>query len=418
MRILFVTPAYPPFPGGGERYARSLAQVLVERGHRVTAVTSHAQTEQELWRGTKEKHVITESLDGVTVIRCPLRPFPGNRTGLLAWRKVMVLLSMLPGSQAATLRWMARFIPTFSLLEQTLAGLTGRFDLVHSFNLSWEYTAIAGWQFARQHQLPFVVTPFIHLGTGQDRVARNSTMDHQLHLMHNASRVLTLTAVEKEGLVELDIPKLQMDVIGGGLDPLPSLPNTDELLMRLGVQRPFVICVGRASYEKGTIHAAQAVLALRKQGSPVSLVHVGQTSPEFDRFLSRLDDGEREGIRPLGILNDSDKHGVLDEASALLLPSRTDSFGIVLLEAWAHSKPVIGARAGGIPGVIDDEQNGLLVTFGDVPELADVIARLLADPLLRQQMGQHGQQKLKTTYTWDKVAERVLENYHAVLTAR
>ncbi len=418
MHILFITPAYPPFPGGGERYAHSLAQALVERGHFVTAVTSHAQTEQELWLGTTEKQIITESLDGVTVIRCPIRPFPGGRSGLLAWRKAMVLLSMLPGSQTAALQRMAQFIPPFSRLEQTLAHLPDRFDLVHGFNLSWEYAALAGWQYARQHQLPFVVTPFIHLGTGQDRVARNSTMDHQLHLMRDASRVLTLTAVEKEGLAELGIPQPQIDVIGGGLDPLPPLPDTDELLRRLGVQLPFVICLGRASYEKGTIHAAQAVLALRQQGSPVSLVQVGQTSPEFNRFLSRLDDGEREGIRPLDILNDSEKHGLLSQASALLLPSRTDSFGIVLLEAWAHGKPVIGARAGGIPSVIDDEQSGLLVTFGDVSGLADAITRLLTDSTLNQQIGRQGQRKVKTTYTWDKVADRVLKNYHTALNAQ
>jgi glycosyltransferase involved in cell wall biosynthesis len=243
-------------------------------------------------------------------------------------------------------------------------------------------------------------------------------MDHQLRLMRSASRILTLTAVEMAGLAELGIPQSQLDVIGGGLDPLPPLPDTDELLTRFGVQRPFVICVGRASYEKGTIHAAQAVLALRRQGSPVSLVQVGQTSPEFDRFLSRLDDGEREGIRPLGILNDSEKHGLLSQTSALLLPSRTDSFGIVLLEAWAHGKPVIGARAGGIPGVIDDEQNGLLVTFGDVPGLAEAIARLLTNPTLNQQIGQQGQQKAQTTYTWDKVADRVLKNYRAALSVQ
>ena len=418
MRILFVTPAYPPFPGGGERYVRSLALTLVEQGHCVTAVTSSAKTDKELWLGTTEKQVTTESRDSVTVIRCPLRPFLGGRNGLLAWRKAMVLLSMLPGSQAAILRSMARFIPPFSLLEQTLAHLPDRFDLVHGFNLSWECAPIAGWQYARQHQLPFILTPFTHLGTGQDRVARNSTMDHQLHLMRAASRVLTLTTVEKEGLAKLGIPLPQLDVIGSGLDPLPPLPNTNELLIRLGVQRPYVICVGRASHEKGTIHAAQAILALRKQGSRVSLVQVGQMSPEFNRFLSRLDDKEREGIRPLGILGESDKHGLLAETTALLLPSRTDSFGIVLLEAWAHGKSVIGANAGGIPGVIDQDKNGILVEFGDVATIGTVVSSLLTDPERRKKMGRNGQEKVKTSYTWAKVGNRVLTNYNTILINR
>ncbi|MCB9422031.1 MAG: glycosyltransferase family 4 protein [Ardenticatenaceae bacterium] len=416
MNVLFVTPAYPPFPGGGERYVRSLALALVEQGHRVTAVTSHAQTEPDFWQGTPGKQTVNERLDGVSVVRCPLRPFPGGRNGLLVWRKGMVLLSMLPGDHTKILTKTARFIPPFSQLEKTLTGLPDQFDLVHAFNLSWEHAATAGWQFARHNQMPFVVTPFIHLGTGNDRVVRNSTMDHQLHLMQNADRVLVLTAVEEKGLAELGIPQPKLDVIGGGLDPLPALPDVDKLLERLGVQRPFVICVGRASYEKGTLHAAQAVLALRQQGSPISLVQVGQISPEFNRFLSRLDDESRQAIRPLGILNESDKHGLISEASILLLPSRTDSFGIVLLEAWAHGKPVIGARAGGIPGVVDDEQNGLLVNFGDVAGLSAAIEKLLTNPQLNQQMGQHGRQKVTATYAWDKVAARVVENYRAILT--
>ena len=415
MHILFVTPAYPPFPGGGERYVRSLALTLVEQGHRVTAVTSSAQMERDLWLGTQDKHIVTESLDGVTVIRCPIRPFPGGRIGLLAWRKSMALLSMMPGKQTAVLQRMAHLIPPVLNLKRTLADLPHHFDLVHGFNLSWEHLLVAGWQYAKQKQIPFVVTPFTHLGTKKDRVARNSTMDHQLQLMKEAIRVLVLTTVEADGLAEFGIRHSQLDVIGGGLDPLPPPSEPDELLARMGLQRPYVICVGRASYEKGTIHAAQAVLALRRQGNPVSLVQIGQPAVEFEHFMARLSPEERQGVWPLGILSESDKHGLMAESTALLLPSRTDSFGIVLLEAWAHGKPVIGANAGGIPGVIDHGRNGILVEFGDVAAIGTAVSDLLTNPDRSKKMGQSGQEKVKTNYTWAKVGGRVLINYNSIL---
>lgn len=411
MRILMVSPAYPPFPGGGERYVAALAAELARRGHEVTAVTGAATLEKMLWQGAGPQRPTAVVEEGVTVIRCGLRPFPGGRPALMGWRKAMVMVSMLPGNQTAVLSRMARYIPPITHLEAALLSLPRRFHVVHGFNISWEWPLLVGWQFARQQHIPFVATPFAHLGTGHDRVTRNSTMQHQLRLLVDADRVLALTEIEKNGLAAWGVSPKRLDVVGSGLDPLPIWPEPAPLLAQHHVPPPYVLFVGRASFEKGAIDAARAVLALRQQGTAVPLLLIGQTSPEFDRFYARLDENEKEVVRPLGILSDADKHGLLAGATALLLPSRTDSFGIVLLEAWAHGVPVIAARAGGLPGVVDDGQNGLLVQFGDVPGLSQAIHQLLADEALRTRLGQHGRTKTETTYTWTAVADRVLANY-------
>jgi len=141
LRILFLTPAYPPFPGGGERYVAALAVELARRGHEVTAVTSAASRESAFWQGTAGTRPTTAVLDGVTVIHCPVRPFPGGRSALMGWRKLMVMVSMLPGNQTAVLSRMARRIPPIHL-ETTLASLTGSFDVIHGFigtidNVMW-----------------------------------------------------------------------------------------------------------------------------------------------------------------------------------------------------------------------------------------------------------------------------------------
>src|SRR5690606_33630777 len=100
------------------------------------------------------------------------------------------------------------------------------------------------------------------------------------------------------------------------------------------------------------------------------------------------------------------------------LPSCTDSFGIVYLEAWANGVPVIGARAGGVPAVIADGRDGCLVNFGDVAGLAEAIARLLDVPALRREMGQRGQDKVRREMTWDHVFQRVARVYETVLAGR
>ena len=412
MHCLFVTPAFPPFPGGGERYVRSLALDLVGRGHRITVLTTNAHTEQDFWQWTPADDDRQE--DGLLVIRCGLRGLWGQRRFLLAWRKWMVLVSALPGKQTAVLTKMARAIPPITGMGDAFSRITEPIDLIHGFNISWEYPMLIGWQRARQQGLPFVVTPFAHFGVaGQDRVARNSTMDHQRALLVDAARVLTLTSVERDGLLALGVHADAVQVIGGGLDPLPSFKASVSLPN--GVKHPFVLFIGRASFEKGALHAAEATLALRNQGMMVTLVLAGQIAPEFHRFYRRLQSREKAWIRPLGVVSEAEKHKLLMETTMLLLPSRTDSFGIVLLEAWAYGKPVIGARAGGLPGVIDDGQNGLLINFGDVSALSQAIAYLLTEEGKRHSLGQAGYHKIRQTYSWSGVGERVLAAYKQIL---
>jgi glycosyltransferase involved in cell wall biosynthesis len=352
----------------------------------------------------------------VTVHRLPLRPFPGGRTGLHAWRKAMVLISALPGDQSRLLGRMARAIPPILALDERLDAVLTSADCVHGFNISWEYPLHAGAQRAGQHGLPFVVTPFMHFGTGHDRVARNSTMDHQRRLLHAADRVLVLTAIEQAGLIGMGLPADRVAVIGGGVDAPPPPPPDDGAALRRAhrLTAPFVLFIGRITHDKGAFHAAAAVLALAASGLRLQLGLIGHPSPEFRRFHDRLSDREREVVRLIGPLDEAGKHTLLAGASGLLLPSRTDSFGIVLLEAWAHGVPVIGAAAGGIPGVIDDGENGLLVPFGDVGALADGVRRLVLEPDFGRKLGAHGRHKVATRYTWPAVARLVETHYHAV----
>ncbi len=415
LHIALVTPAYPPLPGGGERYVGALARGLAAAGARVTVVTSSATTEADFWLGSEVASDTME--DGVRVIRRPVRPIPGGRRGLLAWRKAMVLLSALPGDQSNLLSRMARHVPAIEGLDTALDELAN-VDLVHAFNVSWEHGLVAATDYAGRAHIPLVVTPFLHLGDRSgDRVARNSTMDHQLQIMRQADRVLVLTRVEAEGLARLMFQPERISVIGGGVDAPPEDYESSPYFAadHHEAHGEFGLYIGRQSFDKGALHAADAIRLLRARGRKIALLMIGSTTPEYERYRHRLSPEDRAAIRPLGVLSDRDKHAVLSRAKFLLLPSRSDSFGIVLLEAWSHGKPVVAARAGGIPGVVDDGANGLLVSFADVEALAMAVDRLLSDPLFADRLGRKGQEKVNSTYNWDVVVERVLQHYHDLL---
>ncbi len=414
MRVALVTPAYPPLPGGGERYVAALARGLAARGVDVTVVTSGATAEADLWRGASAAP--QEVGDGLRVIRLPVRPFPGGRRGLMLWRKGMVMLAAMPGDRTAALRRMARRVPPLDGLDEALAGLAD-VALFHAFNVSWEHGLVSADAAARAAGVPLVATPFAHLGErAGDRVARNSTMVHQLAILRAARRVLVLTGVERDGLARYGVLPERVAVIGGGVDAPPDDFDTSPYWSGANrLPEPYAVFVGRLSHDKGAIHAAEAIGRLRRRDRKVSLALVGATTPEFERFYRGLSPAERVGLRPLGVLSERDKHAVLARSRCLLLPSHSDSFGIVLLEAWSHGRPVIAARAGGIPGVVDEGVNGLLAPFGDVAALADATERLLADEDLSQQMGERGRVKVARQYSWDAVAERVHGHYRAII---
>jgi len=78
----------------------------------------------------------------------------------------------------------------------------------------------------------------------------------------------------------------------------------------------------------------------------------------------------------------------LDEATALVLPSRSEGMGRVVVEAFCRARPVVGTRVGGIPDLVEDDRNGLLVEPGDTQALADAIVRVLSDRTLAERLAE------------------------------
>jgi glycosyltransferase involved in cell wall biosynthesis len=98
-----------------------------------------------------------------------------------------------------------------------------------------------------------------------------------------------------------------------------------------------------------------------------------------------------------------------------VLASRTEGMGRVLIEAMAASKPRIGTRVGGIPIVIEDEVDGLLVPPEDPAALADAMAKLMADPELRARMGRRSAARALSEFSPEAYVAHARSFYHRVL---
>jgi glycosyltransferase involved in cell wall biosynthesis len=96
-----------------------------------------------------------------------------------------------------------------------------------------------------------------------------------------------------------------------------------------------------------------------------------------------------------------------DACDLFVLPSLKEGFGIVFLEAMYHAKACVGARAGGIPEVVEDGGTGLLAKPDSVDSFAQCVVRLLGNAAERDAMGRRGKERLEREFSYEKFRARL-----------
>ena len=179
---------------------------------------------------------------------------------------------------------------------------------------------------------------------------------------------------------------------------------------RADAARPLVVgALGNVSRRKGTDVFVAAVELVRRERPDIEFRLVGPCPdgperPWAERQVTRA--------RELGV-----KHGVTEDPFAelsdwdlLVLPTRSEPFGLVLVEAMAMRLPVIASRIDG-PREIVTPDTGLLVDVDDPRGLADAILELAADPERRERMGAAGRARVERMYTIERQADAVHSAY-------
>ncbi len=106
---------------------------------------------------------------------------------------------------------------------------------------------------------------------------------------------------------------------------------------------------------------------------------------------------------------------LMAQSACVIVPSRSETFGMVALEAMAQSRPVIASRTGGLPEIVEDGRTGLLVAPDDPQSLAQAVIRVLEDPEFARQLGQHGHERWLRHFTVRAMTERTARFYDRLL---
>ena len=404
LRCLHIIHRYWPARGGSEKFMIEISERLAADGNQVTVFTTDAIDIQHFWMGGKERiDRPSETRGGVEINRFNVKRLPKHPQALKVLEKV-------PGlAPKSVFSFPSPMVP--GMLRQIRAA--GEFDIVHATALPYDSILYTGYRIARKQDIPLVMSPFFHLGeSGSDEVSRFYTRPHQMRLIGEADRVLVQTEIERDFLLESGYPADRTLLLGMGINPGELAGgNGDRFREKYGVLGPIVCYIGPKTYDKGTFDLVRAMETLWRGGDPSSLVLAGSNIEDFRRFHEKLPEKIRSKCLMLDFIPDEDKLDLLDACELLVLPSRSDSFGIVFLEAWFYGKPVVGARAGGIPGLVRDGVDGLLVPFGDRKDLALSIRKLLFDKEYARELGRAGRERVLSEFTWDRKYEQVKRLY-------
>jgi glycosyltransferase involved in cell wall biosynthesis len=152
----------------------------------------------------------------------------------------------------------------------------------------------------------------------------------------------------------------------------------------------YILCIADFSHYKGVdvlLHAAKPLL---EADASLSLVLAGDGTERKNLENLAVSLGVRERIHFLGVQSPQQIAGLLHGCEALVLPSREESFGIVLIEAMACGKPVVASAVGGIPEIVEDRETGILVEPENPSALTQGLRTVLTDSKLKSRLGERG----------------------------
>ena len=248
-----------------------------------------------------------------------------------------------------------------------------------------------------------------------------SWMDRQLS--KRAALVIPMSRAIMDAMIERGVPPGNIRVLYDGLDPERVKPaRTPEALRAEYGVRPdqtVIGIVGNVREWKGQETVVRALIEVLKVRADVVCFFVGAASARdaaYQEKLNRLiaDAGIGASVRFTGY--QSDPSSFVNMMSIVMHASVSpEPFGMVVLEAMAQRKPIIGSRAGGVVEMVIDGTTGYTFPPGDAAELASRLLELLRDPKLQTRMGEAGYSRLVDSFSIGQYMKGIHRTYDAIL---
>jgi glycosyltransferase involved in cell wall biosynthesis len=361
VKLLLVTPYFPPHPGGLESYAFHIAQGLMQAyDYEIVAVTSNPN-------GKKQS---VEDYCGIKVYRLPIMLRIGNTPINPFW---YLTLKRIIRTEKPDIINSHQPVPFIGDLTAFLTG-----------NIPFVLTYHAGTMKKNKFPIDIVISLY-------ERFVLP-------HTAKKAKKIICASSFVRNTILKEYTYK--STIIHPGVDITIFKPN-------LSVKR-----------EKNTILFICNYRNMHRMKGLYCIIDAIKTFPEIKlRIVGEKGDFTDKRIISVGRKQGADLVEEIQKASIVILPSieYMEAFSMVLVEAMACQTPVIGSNRGGIPEVIRDGIDGFIVPANDSNALAQAISKILADTELAARLGQCGEAKVREKLTWDTRVSLTKEVFESTL---
>jgi len=224
-----------------------------------------------------------------------------------------------------------------------------------------------------------------------------------IHFRHNV--VHTVSDATKDDLTKL-----------GERKPIYVIENSVESFsLDSNIENPYqIIYVGRLVFYKNLEVVLKAIPIIKQKIPKIKLVIVGggPYKKNLESLIKKLDINENVDLK--GYLKTQEKHRLISQSLALVLPSVCEGFGLVILEAFSQSKPVIVSNVRPMSDIVQNNETGYVMDPHDEKAWADCIIKILQNPELAKKMGEKGRKVLDTKYTQEIMYEKLIKMYNHV----
>jgi glycogen synthase len=368
-------------PGGVERTVLEVTRRLQSAGTDVTVYAS------DLWdeSGWDRRPDLSTQVDGIPVRRFPVRK------------------RMIPG---LTLPMM---VGLMDALSESGA------DVIHAHSHRYGHVLQSA-AVADRRRIPLVVSTHYHpADRGEPPLKRGLLRVQDVGFGATAYRVARALVVETEleaRLVREFAPADRIHVIPPGID-LSEWTTPERDALPPGLPPEFFVYHGRLAPNKG-LPTLVAALARTPAGARRPVVLLG---PDWGMRAELERQAESLGVRDLlvfpGWQEPPAVRAVIRRATALVLPSEWEAFGLVLLMGMAAGTPLVATTVGGVPEVLEGGRAGRMVPFGDATALATALSEVTTDAAATREMVRRASERVRG-YDWSVAVERHLALYRAV----
>jgi len=170
-----------------------------------------------------------------------------------------------------------------------------------------------------------------------------------------------------------------------------------------------------STYAPELVLRAFAAAVRKKPNMALTLIGGGPLHEKLNDLSRKL--GLESHVEIRGWIDMFKAESLIAQSDIMVMPSNRESFGVAALEACASGVPVIATNVGGIPEIIENGRNGILIEPGDEQALTDALIKLADDPKLRRQMGEAGKKIARENYDFDKSLDLMEQLYRRMISS-